>query len=240
MEQWVQRMIDSYSVTPTGLNMVEAVYGLDGNGFGSGPHDRRGKNYKSNQVIFGKDAFRVDIITHWLAGHEPGNFGLFHIGIERGVSDVLDPHDIPVYLWEKGKATKVNLDDLQRTPLVSNYLTMNEAGWQEDRYHLCDEPFDYTAWKTNGAMGQVKSPSVRALGTNADNKVVMEVSVPEREDVYVDILNKQGEVLWRMEAPGLEPGQHEVVWYGFNQPGVYNVYVKGMTWDAEREVVLYG
>lgn len=239
MEQWVQRMLDSYSVTPTGLNMVEAIYGLDGNGFGTGPHDGRGKNYKSNQVIFGKDAFRVDIITHWLAGHEPGNFGLFHIGIERGLSDVLDPFDIPVYLWEDGKATKINLDSLKRTPLATNYLAVNEKGIQEEKYHICDEPFDYKNWKSAGQLGQVKEPSIRALGTNAKNNVVMEVSIPEKEDVFVDILNNRGEVVWRMEAPGLEPGKHEVVWDGFSQPGIYNVYVKGMSWDAEREMVLY-
>jgi hypothetical protein len=67
----------------------------------------------------------------------------------------------------------------------------------------------------------------------------MEVSVPEEGDVYVDILNRHGELIWRMEAEGLEPGKHEVVWDGFSQPGIYNVYVKGMTWDAEREMVIY-
>ena len=239
MEQWVQRMLDSYSVTPTGLNMVEGIYGLDGNGFGIGPHKGRGKNYMSNKVIFGKDAFRVDIITHWLAGHEPGNFGLFHIGIERGLSDVLDPADIPVYLWKDGKATKVNLESFDRTPLVTTYLRKNGEGQSEEKYHLCNEPFDYTAWKTTGRVGRTENPSIRALGTNADNQVVMEVSVPEKEDVFVDILNKDGEVIWRMEAAGLEPGKHEVVCDGFSQPGIYNVYVKGMSWDAEREIMIY-
>ena len=238
MEQWVQRMLDSYSVTPSGLNMVEGVYGLDGNGFGRGPHKGKGKNYKSNNIIFGKDAFRVDIITHWLAGHEPGNFGLFHIAIERGLSDVLDPFDIPVYLWEDGKAVKVTLDTFKRTPLVTNYLTMNINGQREDKYHMVNEPFDYSAWKGTG-MTTPKTPSVRGLGTNAKDKVVMEVSVPEEGDVYVDILNRHGEVVWRMEADGLEPGKHEVVWDGFSQPGIYNVYVKGMNWDAQREMVIY-
>ena len=67
----------------------------------------------------------------------------------------------------------------------------------------------------------------------------MEVSVPEKGDVYVDILNRHGELVWRMEADGLEPGKHEVVWDGFSQPGLYNVYVKGMDWDAKREMVIY-
>ncbi len=239
MEQWVQRMLDSYSVTPTGINMVEGVYSLDGNGFGSGPHEGKGKVYKSNQVIFGKDAFRVDIIAHWLAGHEPGNFGLFHIGIERGLSDVLDPSDIPVYLWEDGQAKKVSLDTLERTPLLTNYLTFGDERQHEDKFHMVDESFDYSAWKGMGQTDPIDRPSIRALGTNAKDKVVMEVAVPEGGDVYVDILNRNGEVVWRMEAPDLEPGKHEVVWDGFSSPGLYNVYVKGMTWDATREMVIY-
>jgi len=239
MEQWVQRMLDSYSVTPTGINMVEGIYGLDGNGFASGPHDGKGLTYMSNNVIFGKDAFRVDIITHWLAGHEPGNFGLFHIAMERGLSDVLNPFDIPLYLWKNGKAKKVKLDSFQRTPLLTSYLRRNNDGQDEDKYHMCDEPFDYSGWKAKGKVNQHDQPYIRALGTNSNEKVVMEVSVPEEGDVYVDILNRHGELIWRMEAEGLESGKHEVVWDGFSQPGIYNVYVKGMTWDAEREMVIY-
>ena len=239
MEQWVQRMLDSYSVTRTGINIIEGTYSLDGDGFGRGSHNRKGRTYMSNQVIFGMDAFKVDIIEHWLGGHEPGNFGLFHIGIERGLSDVLDPHDIPVYLWKEGKAKKVKLDSLKRTPLLTAYLRKNTYGFDEDKYHMCDEPFDYGSWKTTGEILHPDPPSIRALGTNAEDKVVMELSVPEKGEVYMDIKNRHGEVVWRMEADDLEPGKHEVVWDGFSQPGLYNTYVKGMGWDAERELVIY-
>ena len=238
MEQWVQRMIDSYSVTPVGIHIVEGVYGRDGDGFSGGPHNGKAMDFMSNNVIFGKDGFRVDIITHWLAGHEPGNFGLFHIGIERGVSDVLDPFDIPVYLWEDGKARLVKLDTLKRTPLLTYYLRKNNDGFNEDKYHLCNEPFNYSAWKS-GKTSRNEVPSIRALGTDPYNKVVMEVSVPEKGDVYVDILNRHGELVWRMHADDLEPGRHEVVWDGFSSPGLYNMYVKGMGWDAEREMVIF-
>ncbi|MEN8227740.1 MAG: DUF362 domain-containing protein [Bacteroidota bacterium] len=239
MEQWIQRMLDSYSVTPTGISIVEGIYGLDGNGFGNGSHDGEGKTYMSNHVIFGKDAFRVDIIAHWLAGHEPGNFGLFHIGIERGLSDILDPMDIPVYLWEDSVARKVNLDTIKRTPLLTTYLRRNVDGFDEDKYHMCDEPFDYGAWKASGKIARGDTPSIRALGTDSNDQVVMEVTVPDKGDVYVDILNRHGDVVWRMEAEGLEPGNHQVVWDGFSQPGIYNMYVKGMDWDAERGMVIY-
>jgi hypothetical protein len=104
---------------------------------------------------------------------------------------------------------------------------------------LVNEPFDYSAWKGLGKVNVSDGPSIRALGTNARDKVVMELSVPEQGNVYVDILDRHGEVIWRMDAPGLEPGKHEVVWDGFSSPGIYNVYVKGMTWDAAREMVIY-
>ncbi len=239
MEQWIQRMLDSYSITPTGINMVEGIYGLDGDGFGSGPHDRLGKNFMSNHVVFGLDAIRVDIINHWLAGHEPGNFGLFHIAIERGLSDILDPFDIPVYLWEDGVAKKTDLNSIKRTPLLTTYLRKNSHGDNEERYHMVNEPFDYSAWKSSGRIVPKEVPSIQALGTDAGNNVVMEVSVPEKGDVYVDILNRHGEVIWRLEADELEPGKHQVVWDGFMQPGLYYMYVKGMDWDAENEMVIY-
>jgi len=238
MEQWVQRMLDSYSITPTGINIVEGIYGRDGDGFANGPHDGKGMDFMSNNIIFGKDAFRVDIITHWLAGHEPGNFGLFHIGIERGLSDVLDPNDIPVYLWENGQAKLVKLDSLKRTPLLSYYLRRNYDGMNEDMFHMCDEPFDYGSWKM-GKSSQNVTPDIRAIGTDSNDNVIMEVSVPEKSDVYVDILNRHGDVVWRMHAPDLEPGKHQIVWDGFSQPGMYNMYVKGMSWDAEHEMVIY-
>ncbi len=239
MEQWVQRMLDSYSATPTGINIVEGIYGRDGDGFAGGPYEGgKAMDIMSNNIIFGKDPFRVDIITHWLAGHEPGNFGLFHIGIERGFSNVLDPNDIPVYLWENGKAKKIKLETLKRTPLITLYLRRNANGENEDKYHMVDEPFDYNAWK-GGKIAGTEAPSVKALGTDSNDKVVMEVTVPEKGDVYVDVLNRDGEIVWKLYADGLEPGVHQVVWDGFSSPGLYTTYVKGMGWDAESEMVIY-
>jgi len=238
MEQWVQRMIDSYSLTPTGINIVEGIYGRDGDGFTSGPHNGKPMDFMSNNIIFGKDAFRVDIIAHWLAGHEPGNFGLFHIGIERGVSDVLNPFDIPVYLWNNGRAKKVSLDTFKRTPLLTLYMRRNYDGYNEDQYHMVDEPFDYTAWRTGNPVADIK-PSIKAIGTDQGNGIVMELNVPEESNVYVDIKNRFGDVVWHLKADGLEPGKHEVVWDGFSEPGLYTMYVKGMDWDAERQMVIY-
>jgi uncharacterized protein (DUF362 family) len=243
-ETWVQRMIDSYSVTPTGLNIVEGIYGQDGNGFGIGPHEKIGeygvtsRDYMSNMVVFGIDAFRVDNITHWLGGHEPGNLGLFHVGIERGFSGVLDPHDIPVYIWKDGEATLVNLDNFKRTPLVTYYLQRDYDGQNEPEFHLCDEPFDYSAWKEGKKVADC-TPSLKELGRDAKNRHIMELNLPERRKAYVDVLNNKGEVIWRLRTDDLEPGAHQVVWDGFASPGIHNYYVKGMGWDAEKKEVIF-
>ena len=108
----------------------------------------------------------------------------------------------------------------------------------EERYHLCDEPFDYKTWKKTGKIAAIE-PSIRAIGTDSNNHIVMDMSVPKKGDVYVDILNNQGELIWRMYADDLEPGVHQVVWDGFASPGLHSTYVKGMGWDAERQMVIY-
>ena len=242
METWVQRMLDSYSVTPTGLNIVEGIYSQDGDGFGTGPHEKMpsgysSRDYMSNVVIFGVDPFRVDIITHWMGGHEPGNFGLFHIGMERGLSDVLDPRDIPVYTWSDGRATVTALENLPRTPLVTYYLRRDYNGQNEPKFHCVDEPFDYTAWKTGKRIGSC-TPSIRVLGQDAVSRTVMELELPKRDSISVDVVNRKGEVVWRLIADDLEPGVHQVVWDRFDKPGMHGVYVKGMGWDVKKQCII--
>lgn len=243
-ETWANRALDNLSVTPTALNVVEGIYSQDGNGFGTGPHEKLGphdvtsRDYMSNVVIFGKDPFRVDIVAHWLAGHEPGNFGLFHIGIERGMSDVLDPHDIPLYEWKEGKAAPIALDSLTRTPLVTYYLQRDYNGQNEPLYHLCDEPFDYSTWKKWKRVGD-SAPRIRNLGLDNGNRVNLSLNLPERGPVGVTILNSRGETVGRLIDGDLDAGVHHVVWDNFSSPGMYTAYVKGMGWDAAQGVPVY-
>jgi hypothetical protein len=151
MEMWVHRTIDSYSLIRSSilLNIIEGVYAQNGDGFSRGP----GPNgvpeiFMTNVLIFGKDAFRVDIIGHWLGGHEPGNFGLFHLAKERGVSTALNPHNIPVYRWEDSGPKLAPLDQFARTPLTTPYL----AKQGEPRFHLCNEPFAYPAEPVSASL----------------------------------------------------------------------------------------
>jgi uncharacterized protein (DUF362 family) len=144
MEAWSQRTCDSLSVTQVGLNIIEGIYGRNGNGFMSGPGpEGLAEDFLTNILIFGKDPFRVDIIGNWLSGHEPGNFGLFHIAKERGLSNVVNPWEIPVYIWDRYNPQPVSLASLPRTPLVTTYLRQDYNGGSEEQYHLVDEPFDY-------------------------------------------------------------------------------------------------
>ena len=144
MELWAQRTCDSLSVTQVGLCIIEGIYGRNGNGFMGGPGaGGKAQDFMSNLLVFGKDPWRVDIIGTWLAGHEPGNFGLFHIANERGLSDALNPREIPVYLWEGGKPQPASLNDFERVPLKCTYLRRNYNNQDEPKYHLVNESFDY-------------------------------------------------------------------------------------------------
>jgi hypothetical protein len=239
-ESWVNRALDNLSVTPTMLNMVEGIYSQDGNGFGTGPHEKAGqfgvtsRDYMSNIVIFGKDPFRVDIIAHWLAGHEPGNFGLFHIGIERKMSDVLDPHDIPLFFWNEGKATPTRLENLKRTPLVTYYLQRDYNGGKEPRFHLCDEPFDYSAFKTKKVKAE--RPSIENLGPDNEGRLNLSVNLPGKEKVGVTIIDKRGEIVGNLHTGDLEAGANHMIWDNSDSRGIYTACVRGMGWKINREI----
>lgn len=241
MEQWVQRTLDSVGCIPTALNMVEGIYSQDGNGFGLGPHEPIGpdkvtsRDYMSNMVIFGKDMFRVDIIAHWLAGHEPGNFGLFHIARERGMLDVMDPHDIPIYDWKDGKAAPIKLESLTRTPLVTLYL----RGKEEPEYHLCNEPFNYSAFR-NIKKKSSAAPSIRYLGPDRDSRAVFDLTLPEHGETAADILDARGRIVERLLSGELEAGSHHALWRAFAEPGVYTARVRGQGWETMGRLIIQG
>ena len=132
-EIWAHRTIDNMSVIKTGLAMIEGIYGRDGNGF------EYGTDYLTNLVMFSKDKFRLDMVGMWLGGHEPGNVHLFRIAKERGLTDTINPWDVPIYEWVDGKAEKRKMSDFPRTPLKTYYLQREG----EPEYHLVNEPFDY-------------------------------------------------------------------------------------------------
>jgi uncharacterized protein (DUF362 family) len=132
-EIWVHKTCDNSQVLHPGLNIIEGIYGRDGDGFGVGD------DYLTNLVMFSKDRFRLDMIGMYLGGHEPGNVNLFRIAKERGLSDTFNPWEVPVYEWVNGQPVRRKLVDFPRTPLKTYYLQRDG----EPQYHLVDEGFDY-------------------------------------------------------------------------------------------------
>jgi uncharacterized protein (DUF362 family) len=133
-EIWAHKTCDNYQVLNPGLNLIEGIYGRDGDGFGLG------NDHLTNLVLFGKDRLTLDMIGMYLGGHEPGNVNLFRIAKERGLLHTFNPWDIEVFDWSNGQPKPVKLHQLPRTPLKTYYL--QRAG--EERFHLVNDAFDYS------------------------------------------------------------------------------------------------
>jgi hypothetical protein len=215
MERWAHRTIDSYMLLkPTiGLNIIEGVYAQNGNAFNHGPGPGgKPEIFLTNMFIFGKDAFSVDIIGHYLAGHEPGNFGLFHIGKERGVSSVLNPTRIPIYVWEESGPKLEPLDNLTRTPLSTPYL----AKPGEAKYHLCNEPFAYAPERVSECHSGGDKPRIQVLGPwrpgPTSSSLVIEYSLPKDGYASIEMYSKAGERVRILDEGWMNRGVHVATW----------------------------
>jgi len=220
MELWAQRTIDNHATSPMGLHIIEGIYGRDGDfNFGPNPlgseNDQNGRawDYMTNVVLFGKSPYLVDIVGHWLGGHEPGNFGLFHIAMERGKLDVMNPMRIPVYEWQNGIAIRRPLTGFTRTPLRTSYLHQRHT--KEPLWHLCNEPFDYTK-VSEQKLSILAKPTTRVLNQhrpNANNpQLAIEFSVPEMGWVLVEILDQSGNNMEVISNAICEAGYHMAAW----------------------------
>ncbi len=240
-EVWVQRALDNLSVTHAALHMVEGVYSQDGNGFGRGPHEPLGpygvtsRDYMTNIIIFGANPLKVDILSHWIAGHEPGNFGFFHIARERGFLDALDPRDIPLYEWRNGHATKIKIDTLTRTPLVTRFLCRDYNGQTEPEYHLCDEPFNYSEFRSVN-NNSVSPPEITFLGFDGRDRPVFDLNLPRTERVRASIVRPDGKMSETLIEGFLQPGNHQAVWASKALPGVYEFRLQGEEWELSGNV----
>lgn len=223
METWATRCIDNNSAITAGLHVIEGVYGRDGNGDLWGPNPPGNENsfsgeawdHMTNVVMFGLNPFHVDIVGHWMAGHEPGNFGLFHLAKERGRCKVLNPARIPIYLWAPGEfgVKAVTPADLPRTPLKTNYLQQNYRGGAEPLYHLCDEPFEYP----DEPIGvREERPRAFVLSQNHPNpfnpSTSIEFALPEAGTVLLEVFNAAGQRVAVLAEGRFSAGAHLAVW----------------------------
>jgi len=232
MELWAQRTCDSISVTDIGLSMIEGIYGRDGNAFFEGPGPGgKAQDFMTNVIIFGKNPFLVDIIGHWLGGHEPGNFGLFHIAKERKLCDVINPMQIPVYLWENGVPQLTPLQGFERFELKTKYLQRNYNGQNEPLYHLANEPYNYApAMAVDSYSGgkSVKSekPEIGIIGQNFPNpfngNTFIEYTLPNDGYVTLEVYRSNGDLVDILVSSWQSGGTHVASWNANSRPsGVY-------------------
>jgi hypothetical protein len=216
METHTTRCLDNNSVLHPLVNIIEGVYGREGP-FVTGPDangDAKGygRDIMTNVVIFGKNARHVDSVGTYLAGHEPGNFGLFHIAVERGLSKYLNPHDIPLYEWRlDGSATLTPLDAFPRTPIRTLYL--QKAG--EAAYHMVNEPFNYSG-TTAVETRKHETPDAFVIYQNFPNpfnpSTSIQYFIPKSGNVRLEIFNVRGELVDVLVDAYLQGGDHVKVW----------------------------
>lgn len=248
-EVWSHRTLDSLSVTNFGLHVVEGIYGRDGN-FSPGPNPEgnennpRGKawDYMTNILIFGKDPFRVDLVGKWLGGHEPGNFGFFHIAIERGMLNILNPMNIPVYHWHNSQAVPKPLNWFTRTPLKTYYLQKDYNGGTEPFWHLVNEPFDYSTVDEE-KPSYPSRPGARILTrinqTASYPMLAIEYMVPQRGNVILEILNDKGDTPVVLVNSICDRGFHMASWdTGKYDSGKYAYRFRFNDYSETREIIL--
>lgn len=211
METWAARCIDNNVALKPMINIIEGIYGREG-AFVSGPVNGYGNDVLSNVIIFGKNSFHVDIVGTYLAGHEPGNFGLFHIAKERRLSKYLNPMNVPVYEWKlDGTATYKPLTDFQRYPIRTPYLQL--AG--EPQYHMVDQPFDYSTVSIQ-PVKKPQIPEVFAISQNYPNPFNPSTSIryyiPNSGSVLLEIFDIKGSRIATLVDGYANGGEHLAVW----------------------------
>jgi len=224
METWASRCLDNNAVTRAGLHIIEGVYGRDGH-FIDGPNEGGlAKDYMTNYIIFGLNPFYVDIIGHWIGGHEPGNFGLFHMARENGRINTFNPANIPIYEWDPASGAILRkLSSFNRYPLKTKYLQKDYNGHQEDLWHLVDEPFDYAAFGDPNSSVAMNNFN---LGTNYPNPVSHRTHIPfqmmKGAHVRMQIIDNSGAVADVLLDTFMPAGSHMVSWDCQNHPaGLY-------------------
>jgi hypothetical protein len=213
METHASRCLDNNAVLSPLLNIIEGVYGREGP-FVSGPSPSGyGIDVMANVVIFGMNARHVDLVGIYLAGHEPGNFGLYHVALEQGLSNYLNPKDVPLYEWKlDGSATLTPLEHFARTSLRTPYLP--QPG--EETYHMVNQPYDYTATAVRQEDHAFTEPDAFALFQNFPNPFNPTTSIqyhlPRSGNVRLEIVDIQGQVVDVLVDGYMSAGDHLQVW----------------------------
>ncbi|MGB9594892.1 MAG: DUF362 domain-containing protein [Candidatus Poribacteria bacterium] len=251
MEVWAQKACDNAEISNVGLSIIEGIYGRNGNAFFNGPGPGgTAQDFMTNVIIFGKNPFLVDIIGHWMGGHEPGNFGLFHIAKERGLIKAFNPSAIPVYIWENGTPKLTPLYNLERFTLETPYLRRNYGGQNESQYHLVNEPYDYgpvnaveSYSKTKANTSKAEKPSVNIIGQNFPNpfngSTNIEYTLLNDGYVTIEIYNSSGDRIDVLVNSWQKKGTHLVSWNASTRPsGIYFYLFKTNGFEKIGKMIL--
>jgi hypothetical protein len=239
-ETWATRCLDNQSKAPAGLHVIEGIYGRDGH-FIDGPSpDGLATDYLTNMIIFGKNQFNVDIIGHWLAGHEPGNFGLFHMAKERGFIAQFNPVNVPLYEWQTtSQATVTPLADFPRTPLKTAYLQRDYDGQTEPLWHLANEPFNYTAAPLTARLEPQSRVWSYARSDAHRAASAIEITAPESECVRLEISNSRGQIVAVPLEGRIGKGKHLAVWnHAGHVPGTYRYRLRSGKFSSAGELLV--
>jgi len=249
-EIWCHRTLDNVSSTKMGLAIVEAISGREGcfhRGPNSPRHNTKGvteaRDFMTNFILFGKDALLVDNVGTWIGGHEPGNFGFFHIAMERNLSKVLDPRKIPVYIWDDGAATRVPLEMLQQYPIRANYIPKKPDDSKTGNvYYLYNEPFDYSAIAQGDLEGSFM-PGSRVLDNSSPGSgnptIAIEYTMPASDYARIDIFDSYGKHIDRILKGFVHKGPGCAVWDISNRPsGTYSYRFQTRGHEETQDIVL--
>jgi|SaaInl4_150m_RNA_FD_contig_31_1094480_length_3046_multi_11_in_0_out_0_1 hypothetical protein len=241
MEGWVQKTLDNLSASSMDLAMIEGIYGRDGNWM-DGPHGGSSQDFMTNVVVFGRDPIKVDMVGHFLAGHEPGNFGLFHSAVTRGLSDTVNPREVPVYAWEGGQPVRRDLDAFERTPLMTYYLRRDYAGQDEQHWHMVDEPYEYPVATAVLSEDQA-TPQSHVLSQNYPNPfnsaTLIEYRLPYADHARIEIFNARGQLVEVLKDGWHQGGSHVVSWdSGRRATGTYFYRFATTGFQESRKMLL--
>ena len=224
METWASRCLDNNSVTLAGLHIIEGIYGRDGNWYEGPGTNGQATDYMTNYIIFGRNQFYVDIIGHYLGGHEPGNFGLFHMAREHGMAATINPAEIPLYEWHTDTGAELTeLSSLQRYPLKTYYLQRNYLGQTEDKWHLVDEHYNYGVTATKDIFGNRDDLSLQQCYPNpVITQAYINFRIPVAGHVKIEVIDSKGRLVDVIVNKQLDTGSHSVLWDSKNLPsGLY-------------------
>jgi hypothetical protein len=224
METWASRCLDNNAVTRAGLHIIEGIYGRDGH-FIDGPNNSLANDYMTNYIIFGLNPFYVDIVGHWIGGHEPGNFGLFHMAREKGFINTFNPANIKTYEWDPPSgATYKHLSGFTRHPLKTMYLRKDYGGKSEDYWHMVNEHFDYAAFGDPALHVRERHFSLDANYPNpATHRTHIPFRMTEPGQVRIEILDSKGAVADVLVDRFLPAGRHMVNWECQHHPAGFYI-----------------